>query len=169
MLHKIISNRIMLSAILLTFIFSSFALADHHEKKGSKKDIVTIAVESGNFNTLAKALTETGLVEALQGDGPFTVFAPTDDAFAKLPEGTIESLLEDKETLKNILLYHVVSGNVTSKQVVDLNEAETLAGKNINIKVNDGSVMINDATVITADVVASNGVIHIIDTVLIPE
>jgi len=169
MLHKIISKRIMLSAILISFLFSSFALADHHEKKGSKKDIVTIAVESGNFNTLAKALTETGLVEALQGDGPFTVFAPTDDAFAKLPEGTIESLLEDKETLKNILLYHVVSGNVSSKQVVDLNEAETLGGKNINIKVKDGSVMINDATVTTADVMASNGVIHIIDTVLIPE
>lgn len=169
MLHKIISDRIMLSAILLSFLFSSFALADHHEKKGSKKDIVTTAVESGNFNTLAKALTETGLVEALQGDGPFTVFAPTDDAFAKLPEGTIESLLEDKETLKSILLYHVVSGNVTSKQVIDLNEAETLAGKKINIKVNDGSVMINDATVTTADVMASNGVIHIIDTVLIPE
>jgi len=169
MLHKIISKRIMLSAILISFLFSSFALADHHEKKGSKKDIVTIAVESGNFNTLAKALTETGLVEALQGEGPFTVFAPTDDAFAKLPEGTIESLLEDKETLKNILLYHVVSGNVSSKQVVDLNEAETLGGKNINIKVKDGSVMINDATVTTADVMASNGVIHIIDTVLIPE
>jgi uncharacterized surface protein with fasciclin (FAS1) repeats len=137
--------------------------------KGSEKDIVTIAVESGKFNTLAKALTETGLVEALKGDGPFTVFAPTDEAFAKLPEGTIESLLKDKEALKSILLYHVVSGNVTSEQVVKLNKAETLSGKNVKINVNDGSVMINNATVTKADVIASNGVIHIIDTVLIPE
>jgi uncharacterized surface protein with fasciclin (FAS1) repeats len=108
-------------------------------------------------------------VEALQGDGPFTVFAPTDDAFAKLPEGTVEALLKDKETLKKILLYHVVAGEVTSKEVVNLTKAETLAGKNINIKVKDGSVMINDATVTGADIMASNGVIHVIDTVLIPE
>ena len=170
MLHKIFSQKLMISAILFSLAITSISFAgDHHNKKGSDKDIVTIAVESGNFNTLAKALTETGLVEALQGDGPFTVFAPTDEAFAKLPEGTIESLLNDKETLKTILLYHVVSGKVTSDKVVDLTEAETLAGKNINIKVKDGKVMINNATVTTADVMASNGVIHIIDTVLIPE
>ena len=146
----------------------SFA-GDHHNKKGSDKDIVTVAVESGNFKTLATALTETGLVEALQGDGPFTVFAPTDDAFAKLPGGTIESLLNDKETLKTILLYHVVSGKVTLDKVADLSEAETLAGKNIKIKVDNGSVMINDSKVTAADVMASNGVIHIIDSVLLPE
>ena len=169
MLHKIFSAKLIISAILFLFAFTSFAIADGHKKKGSEKDIVTIAVESGNFSTLAKALTETGLVEALKGEGPFTVFAPTDEAFAKLPEGTIESLLEDKETLKTILLYHVVSGNVTSKQVVNLDNAETLAGKDVNIKVKDGSVMINDATVTSADVMASNGVIHVIDTVLIPE
>jgi uncharacterized surface protein with fasciclin (FAS1) repeats len=113
MLHSI--SKLTVSTLILALTFVSISLADGHNKKGSDKDIVTIAVESGNFNTLAKALTETGLVEALQGDGPFTVFAPTDDAFAKLPEGTIESLLEDKETLKTILLYHVVSGKVTSK------------------------------------------------------
>lgn len=162
-------SKLTISTLILALTFVSISLADGHEKKGSDKDIVTIAVESGNFNTLAKALTETGLVEALQGDGPFTVFAPTDDAFAKLPEGTIESLLNDKETLKTILLYHVVSGSVTSKEVVTLDKAETLAGKNVNIKVNDGSVMINDSKVIAADVEASNGIIHIIDTVLIPE
>jgi uncharacterized surface protein with fasciclin (FAS1) repeats len=167
MLHSI--SKLAITTLIFALTFVSISLADGHKKKGSDKDIVTIAVESGNFNTLAKALTETGLVEALQGDGPFTVFAPTDDAFAKLPEGTIESLLKDKETLKTILLYHVVSGKVTAKQVVDLNEAETLAGKNVDIKVKDGKVMINDATVTTADVMASNGVIHIIDTVLIPE
>ena len=170
MLHKIFSQKLMISAIILSLMITSLLTAGDHDKhNGSKKDIVTIAVESGNFNTLAKALTETGLVEALQGDGPFTVFAPTDEAFAKLPEGTIEALLKDKETLKNILLYHVVSGNVTSKEVVNLNTAETLAGKNVKIKVKDGSVMINDSKVTTADVMASNGVIHIIDTVLIPE
>ncbi len=170
MLHKIMSQKLMISAIVLSLMITSFIIAGDHDKhNSSQKDIVTIAVESGNFNTLAKALTETGLVEALQGDGPFTVFAPTDDAFAKLPEGTVEALLKDKETLKTILLYHVVSGNVTSDKVVNLTEAETLAGQNINIKVKDGTVMINDATVTTADVMASNGVIHIIDTVLIPE
>ena len=97
------------------------------------------------------------------------LFAPTDEAFAKLPEGTIESLLNDKETLKSILLYHVVSGNIISEQVVKLDKAETLSGKTLKIKVSDGKVMINNATVTTADVKASNGVIHIIDTVLIPE
>lgn len=170
MLHKIFSQKLMISAVLFSLTITTMLIAGDHDKmKGSEKDIVTIAVESGKFNTLAKALTETGLVEALKGDGPFTVFAPTDEAFAKLPEGTIESLLKDKEALKSILLYHVVSGNVTSEQVVKLNKAETLSGKNVKINVNDGSVMINNATVTKADVIASNGVIHIIDTVLIPE
>jgi uncharacterized surface protein with fasciclin (FAS1) repeats len=170
MLHKIFSQKLMISAILFSLIITSFALAgDHHKSKSSKKDILTIAVDAGNFKTLAAALTEAGLIEALQGDGPFTVFAPTDDAFAKLPEGTVEALLKDKETLKKILLYHVVAGEVTSKEVVKLTKAETLEGKNVKIKVKDGSVMINDAKVTGADIMASNGVIHVIDTVLIPE
>lgn len=170
MLHKIFSQKLMVSAILFSLILTSSLFAgDHHKKKSPKKDIVTIAVENGNFKTLAKALTETGLVEALQGEGPFTVFAPTDEAFAKLPEGTVEALLKDKETLKTILLYHVVSGKVTSKDVVKLNKAETLAGKNIMIKTSDAGVMINNSKVTAVDVMASNGVIHIIDTVLIPE
>jgi uncharacterized surface protein with fasciclin (FAS1) repeats len=104
-----------------------------------------------------------------KGDGPFTVFAPTDDAFAKLPEGTVEGLLKDKDALTNILLYHVVSGNVTSGEVVKLNSASTLAKSDVKIKVEDGKVFINNSQVTTADVMASNGVIHIIDTVLIPE
>jgi len=160
----------MISAVVLslTIALSIFA-GDKNKSNSVNQDIVTIAVESGDFTTLAKALTETGLVEALKGEGPFTVFAPTDEAFAKLPKGTIESLLKDKETLKTILLYHVVAGEVTSKEVVDLTKAETLAGKNVKIKVNKGSVMINDSKVIGADIMASNGVIHVIDTVLIPE
>ena len=170
MLHKIFSQKLMISAILFSLIITSFAFAgDNIKSKSSKKDIVTIAVDAGDFNTLASALTKTGLVEALQGDGPFTVFAPTDEAFAKLPEGTVEALLKDKETLKTILLYHVVAGEVTSKDVVNLTKAETLAGKNINIKVKNGSVMINDSKVTGADIMASNGVIHVIDSVLIPE
>ncbi|GAB4301558.1 MAG: fasciclin domain-containing protein [Ignavibacteriaceae bacterium] len=169
MLQKILSQKLITAALLISFVIISSSLAIDRNKKHSDKDIVTIAVESGSFNTLVQALTETGLVEALQGEGPFTVFAPTDEAFAKLPKGTLESLLKDKETLKNILLYHVVSGKVTSNQVINLKSAETLAGKKINIKIKEGSVMINDSKVITTDVIASNGVIHIIDTVLIPE
>jgi uncharacterized surface protein with fasciclin (FAS1) repeats len=168
MLQKIFSSKLFLPAALFSLILISSATAGDDSKKPTK-DIVTIAVESDKFNTLVTALNETGLVEALKGDGPFTVFAPTDDAFAKLPEGTVEALLKDKETLKSILLFHVVSGNVTSKQVADLDKAETLAGKDVKIKVNDDKVMINDSQVITADIMAKNGIIHIIDTVLIPE
>jgi len=134
-----------------------------------KKDIVTVAVEAGSFKTLATALTEAGLVETLKGEGPFTVFAPTDEAFAKLPKGTLEGLLKDKEALKKVLLYHVVSGNVSSKDVVKLNKAKTVGGQDVMIKVKDGKVYINKSQVTAADVQASNGVIHIIDTVLIPK
>jgi uncharacterized surface protein with fasciclin (FAS1) repeats len=170
MLHKIFSQKLIISAIMFSLIFTSFTIAgDHHRIKSSKKDIVTIAVEAGNFKTLATALTEAGLIEALQSDGPFTVFAPTDDAFAKLPEGTIESLLKDKDALTKILLYHVVSGEVTSKDVVKLKKAETLEGENVSITTTDDGVMINDSNVIAVDIMASNGVIHVIDTVLLPE
>jgi len=169
MLQNISSLRLTISVIIFSFMFTSLLISGDNKGDSSKKDIVTIAVESGKFTTLAKALTETGLVDALKGVGPFTVFAPTDEAFAKLPKGTIEALLKDKEALKKILLYHVVSGKVTSKEVVNLNKAETLSGNNIKIQIMDGAVMINDSKVTTADVMASNGVIHIIDTVLIPE
>ncbi|MEJ2194047.1 MAG: fasciclin domain-containing protein [Ignavibacteriaceae bacterium] len=170
MLHKIFSQKLIISAFMFSLIFTSLSFAgDHHKSKSSKKDIVTTAVEAGNFNTLATALTEAGLIEALQGDGPFTVFAPSDDAFAKLPEGTIESLLKDKEALTKVLLYHVVSGEVTSKEVVKLKKAETLEGEYITIKTTDDGVMINNSNIIGADIMASNGVIHVIDTVLLPE
>lgn len=155
---------VMLAVMFLGMIsFNAFA----GEKK-SEKNIVQTALAAGNFNTLATALTEAGLVDALQGEGPFTVFAPTDEAFAKLPEGTLTALLKDKKALKNILLYHVVSGKVMSSAVVKLNDATTLEGQNVEINVKDGNVMINSSKVITADIVASNGVIHVIDSVLIP-
>jgi uncharacterized surface protein with fasciclin (FAS1) repeats len=133
------------------------------------KDIVDTAVAAGSFKILAKALTEAELVDALKGEGPFTVFAPTDEAFEKLPEGTLEALLKDKEKLIAILKYHVVAGKVMAKDVVKLEEAETLL-KDAKVKIDakDG-VKINDATVVTADIECTNGVIHVIDTVLIPE
>ena len=136
-----------------------------------KKDIVDTAIAAGSFKTLTAALQAAGLADALKGAGPFTVFAPTDEAFAKLPAGTVESLLkpENKEKLKAILLYHVVSGEVGSAQVVKLSSAKTLDGKDVTITTGNGSVRINNAAVVKADVHASNGVIHVIDTVLIPQ
>ena len=134
------------------------------------KDIVDTAVAAGSFNTLAAALQAAGLVDALKGKGPFTVFAPTDEAFAKLPAGTVEELLkpENKQKLIDILTYHVVAGNVTADKVVKLKNAKTLNGERVNVKVEDGNVFINDSQVTAPDVMASNGVIHIIDSVLLP-
>jgi uncharacterized surface protein with fasciclin (FAS1) repeats len=134
------------------------------------KDIVDTAVAAGSFKTLAAALQAGGLVEALKGAGPFTVFAPTDEAFAKLPAGTVETLLkpENHDRLVAILKYHVVAGKVTSDQVVRLTEAATLQGQKVAIAV-DGGVKINGAKVVAADVEASNGVIHVIDAVLLPK
>lgn len=165
-------NKIAFATLLsLTLIFftSTLLASEKKEATTAKKDIVSIALEAGTFNTLATALTEAGLVETLQGDGPFTVFAPTDEAFAKLPEGTVESLLKDKKALTNILLYHVVSGNVMASDVVKLDKATTISKNDVMVSVVDGKVFINKSQVTTADVEASNGVIHIIDTVLIPE
>jgi uncharacterized surface protein with fasciclin (FAS1) repeats len=134
----------------------------------AEKDIVETAVEAGTFNTLAAALEAAGLIGVLQGEGPFTVFAPTDEAFAKLPAGTVEALLADKEALTRILTYHVVSGRVTSDAVVHLTETETVAGITAPIEVRMGDVYVGGAKVVTADIAASNGVIHVIDTVMLP-
>jgi len=133
-------------------------------------DIVAVANSAGTFTTLVAALQAADLVTTLQGAGPFTVFAPTDAAFAALPAGTVDTLLkpENKSTLVDILTYHVVAGKVTAADVVKLTDATTVEGKNVTIQVVSGKVMINDATVTTADVGASNGVIHVIDKVLLP-
>ena len=133
------------------------------------QDIVDIAVADGRFQTLVAALQAAGLVEALQGEGPFTVFAPTDDAFAALPEGTVEALLADIPALTNILLYHVVDGKVMAADVVNLSQALTLQGQYASIMVDGGKVMVDNAQVILTDIEASNGVIHVIDTVILPE
>ena len=132
------------------------------------QDIVDTAVANGSFTTLVAAVQAAGLVDTLKGAGPFTVFAPTDEAFKKLPAGTVEALLKDPAELKDILLYHVVAGKVMAADAAKLTSADTVLGKPIAIKVVDGKVMINDATVAAADVAASNGVIHVIDTVLLP-
>ncbi len=132
--------------------------------------IVETAVADGRFTTLVAALKAAGLVETLSGAGPFTVFAPTDDAFAKLPAGTVEGLLkpENKQALTDTLLYHVVSGKVMAADVIGLTSASTLLGKDVAIKVDLGNVYINDAKVIITDIETSNGVIHVVDTVILP-
>lgn len=134
-------------------------------------DIVDTAVSAGQFNTLAKALQAAGLVDALKAPGPFTVFAPTDEAFAKLPAGTLDDLLkpENREKLRGILTYHVVSGRVPSSEVVKLRSAKTLNGQSVRIRARDGKVQVDDANVIKADIEASNGIIHVIDKVILPK
>ena len=135
---------------------------------GSGKDIVDTAVEAGSFTTLAKALAEAGLVDTLKGPGPYTVFAPTDAAFAKLPPGTLEALLADKAKLTQVLTYHVVSGKVMAADVVKLARVPTVQGQSVRIATDRG-VKVNDANVVTTDIEASNGVIHVIDAVILPD
>lgn len=134
----------------------------------SHKDVVDTAIAAGSFTTLVKAVQEAGLVETLKGPGPFTVFAPTDDAFAKLPDGTLEALLKDKQKLAAILTYHVVPGRVTSSDVSKLDSAKTVQGQSVSIRTDDG-VTIDGARVVKADIEASNGIIHVIDTVILPQ
>ncbi|WP_420841785.1 fasciclin domain-containing protein [Halomonas alimentaria] len=136
-----------------------------------KKDIVDTAVEAGQFETLVAAVQAADLVETLKGEGPYTVFAPTDEAFAALPEGTVESLLEEenRDQLQAILTYHVVSGKIMAEDAMAADSATTVQGQDLTITTMDGSVMIDDATVIQADIETSNGVIHVIDSVLMPE
>jgi uncharacterized surface protein with fasciclin (FAS1) repeats len=157
------------AALLAGALGAPSALA-YEAKAKPAADIVDTAVAAGSFNTLATALKAAGLVDTLKGPGPFTVFAPTDAAFAKLPAGTVESLLkpENKAKLTSILTYHVVAGKVKAADVVKLKEAKTVNGQSLAIKVDGDKVMVGGATVTKADVPASNGVIHVIDTVLLP-
>ena len=162
-----------ISSIAKMLIVAQFALVATQATAGDytkKKDIVDTAVSAGQFNTLAAALDAAGLIDTLKGDGPFTVFAPTDEAFAKLPAGTVENLLkpENKDQLIAILTYHVVPGKVKAADVVKLDNATTVNGADVAIQVADNNVRINDANVIKADIGASNGVIHVIDTVILP-
>ena len=161
--------RLTVLAPLAFLFFAAPALADGHGKK-MKKDIVDTAVAAGQFETLAAALGAADLVDTLTGEGPYTVFAPTDEAFAKMPAGTVETLLkpENRDQLVAILTYHVVAGKVKAADVVKLSEATTVNGATIAITVTDGGVRVNDANVIATDIKASNGVIHVIDRVILP-
>lgn len=145
-----------------------FAAAVHAGgQKAAQQDIVETAAGAGNFNTLLAALKQADLVETLKGKGPFTVFAPTDEAFAKIPKAELDALLADKAALTKVLTYHVVAGKVTAADVAMLETAETVEGQALQIR-NDDGVQINDAQVIKADIMASNGVIHVIDQVMLP-
>lgn len=145
--------------------------AEKKDYKADKKDIVDTAVGAGDFSTLVKAVQAAGLVETLKGEGPFTVFAPTDAAFEKLPEGTLADLLkpENKEKLTSILTYHVVPGKVMAADAAKLTSAKTVNGKELTVKAEGDTVMIDNAKVVKTDIKASNGVIHVIDTVVLPK
>ena len=149
----------------------SLSLATIARSQDASKDIVDTAVAAGSFKTLAAALQAAGLVDTLKGNGPFTVFAPTDEAFAKLPAGTVEDLLkpENKEKLVAILTYHVVPGKVLAAQVTKMSSAKTANGQSLSISVKGGTVMVDNAKVVKTDILCSNGVIHVIDSVVLPK
>ena len=159
-------RKLFASALVVALVATSAAGLRASEPQA--KDIVDTAVAAGSFKTLAAALQAAGLVETLKGAGPFTVFAPTDAAFAKIPKDQLDALLKDKAKLTKVLTYHVVPGKVMAADVVKITEAKTVNGATIAVKVDGDTVMINDAKVTTADIAASNGVIHVIDTVILP-
>jgi len=154
----------------LTIFSSSFATAAEEAKKTEQMTIVEVAAGNKDFSTLVAAVKAAGLAETLSGPGPFTVFAPTNAAFEALPKGTVETLLkpENKDKLTGILTYHVVGGKVMAADVVKLSEAKTVAGQMVAIKVSDAGVMVNKSKVVKTDIVCKNGVIHVIDAVLLP-
>ena len=153
----------MKSIVLTSVLLACSALA------ASAADIVDTAVAAGSFNTLVTAVKAAGLVDTLKGAGPFTVFAPTDEAFAKLPAGTVEALLKDPAKLKKILTYHVVAGKVMAADVVKIKSAKTVEGSSAKVSAKGGTVMIDNAKVVKTDIVCDNGVIHVIDTVIMPK
>ncbi|MEO0443107.1 MAG: fasciclin domain-containing protein [Pseudomonadota bacterium] len=157
-LHKFILGALLSLTVAATVVAGS-----------AKKDIVDVAVGNENFSTLVKAVSAAELVDTLKGEGPFTVFAPTNDAFGKVPGDQLTALLGDKSALTKVLTYHVVPGKVMASDVVKLNKATTVQGQEIDIKVENGKVFVNGAEVIATDVIASNGVIHAIDSVILPK
>jgi uncharacterized surface protein with fasciclin (FAS1) repeats len=157
----------------MAMVLGQTAFAEHHEKGANAEmaasgDIVAVAMGAGSFDTLVTALEAAGLVETLQGKGPFTVFAPTDEAFAKIPKSDLDALLADKEKLTAVLTYHVVQGRVMAADVAGLDSAMTVQGQSIDIQT-AGGVTVDGAKVVQTDIMATNGVIHVIDTVILPE
>jgi len=166
-----------LSLSLALVGFTGAAWSDHHKEghtepkkmeKQADKDLVEVALAAGKFQVLAAALGEAELLEALKGEGPFTVFAPTDQAFGQLPPEMLQGLLADKAKLREVLMYHVVSGAVSSDQAARLTEAKSLAGKDFQVSLKDKQLFVNQSKVTKADIQASNGVIHVIDKVMLP-
>jgi len=168
---KLLQKSFLAVAAIAAMALTSTAFAGNSQMAANKPTIVDVAAGNPDFSTLVAALKAADLVNTLNGKGPFTVFAPTNAAFAKLPAGTVENLLkpENKAALISILTYHVVSGKVKAAQVVRLTNATTVNGQSATIKVNDGKVMVDNANVTTTDIEASNGVIHVIDSVIIPK
>lgn len=166
-LHHSLS--VLMAAIFVMYLTTSVATAGSYGSYGKKaqNDIVDTAVSAGNFNTLLTAAEAAGLVDTLKGDGPFTLFAPTDDAFAAIPKEQLDALLKDKEALTKVLTYHLIKGKVTANDVMKLDSAQTLAGQSVSIDTSNG-VQISNANVIKADIMTSNGVIHVIDKVMLP-
>jgi uncharacterized surface protein with fasciclin (FAS1) repeats len=161
----------MMTALMAAAAIAAPAATTAQAADEARGTIVDVAVAAGSFETLVKAVQAAGLVETLSGEGPFTVFAPTDEAFAKLPAGTLEALLADREKLVAVLTYHVVPGKVMAEDVLAARRAtpKTVQGESLDVRVVNGGVRVDGATVVTADVEASNGVIHVIDTVVLPE
>jgi len=161
-------KKLLALGILLTLSAMPVLAGSCSSSKAVQANIVETADSAGSFTTLLAAAETAGLAATLTGEGPYTVFAPTDDAFAKLPEGTVEALLADPEALREILLYHVVPGRVPASQVAGLDSATTAQGSDVAFRVADNGVLVNNARVISADIQASNGIIHVIDTVILP-
>jgi uncharacterized surface protein with fasciclin (FAS1) repeats len=157
------------TALVATGLVASGTAAPAKPEQAKKQNIVQTAAAAGQFTTLASLLKQAGLAKTLQGKGPFTVFAPTDAAFAKVPKSTLNTLAKDKAALRSVLLYHVASGKVPAAKVVKLKSAKTLNGQSVSIRVRNGKVFVSGAQVTTPDVMASNGVIHVINKVLIPK
>lgn len=157
-----------LALVLCTDVRHAEAADTHHAKQDAKQDIVDTAIGAGQFTTLVTAVKAAGLVDVLKSDGPLTVFAPTDEAFAKIPERQLQALLKDQEALKGVLTYHVVPGKVMAADVANLSSADTVQGKPVRVIIEGETVMINNSKVIKTDIECSNGVIHVLDTVLLP-
>lgn len=170
-----IKNLVIFGIVAMSFVGTAASTSAGEKKDAGKKvaakqmDIVETAVAAGSFKTLVAAVQAAGLVETLKGKGPFTVFAPTDEAFAKLPAGTVESLLKDKAKLAAILTYHVVAGKVMAADAIKLTEAKTVNGQSFKIMAGKDGVMVDNAKVVKTDIVATNGVIHVIDNVILPK
>lgn len=161
-------RKILIALTLTAFVAAGVAVPANAGQETKKTNIVKTAQGAGQFKTLVKLVKKAGLAKTLSGRGPYTVFAPTDTAFAKVPKSTLDGLMSDRAELRSVLLYHVVSGRVTARTVTKLRSAETLNGARVRIRVRDGKVFVNKAKVVTADVKASNGVIHAVNRVLIP-